>query len=1370
MSRAPHEANNVPGAGFDEGDQYPQLRQNQASHAASNFFDGSGPIFSMYMEVATEEDKKMAAENWKADADGILIFTGLFSAAVASFISVSIQDIRPNPQDTSNFYLANIYQTIADPSGFNISSSLPASPPPFSPPNYAIWVNSLWFMSLVISLTCALLVTLLQQWARRYLKVTQTRYSPHKRARIRAFFAEGVDKFLLPWVVETLPALLHISLFLFFAGLVVFLCNVYITTFKLVLVWVGVCTVLYGCITLMPIIRHDSPYYTSLSSSVWVIAFWIRSIISQVRGWFLFSVDHRHPVFRRSWGRYHRVLLQGMHKTAEETALESQPDIDARALMWTFDSLDEDHELERFFSGLPGIRSSKVVKDPLPGLTEDAKHKLSDALIGFFGRTFSSDLLPRPVKNHRAIICAKALDPLQFPSAFWHILRRVISESQHHDSRLQTTEFIRVMRGWHSGGDRETELLAEAMFTCLIARAQRRNNSWLIFAPNKLGIPEADLRRYATDSSLSLTSLIHIAGHQFSQFGKLLWLDHWFSDVLEEASKFNVQDTSPDLQHKFCALWNRIVLKVQNDDDRGMVGCILRPIRKVYIALHQGTGAAPTQFSASTHDWDDILYDPRSYPRCDIVSHIHVPSPTTLAWDVMHDDDALLPAPLTSPNMPSSSVPALPQILESLTDIPLDDFHLRTAHQMTTESVSFPVTEPDAATVDAFATPGRLIPHPTSATSTSTPPLSSTSPPAAVVLQHNADLMKPSDPPNHPSSASRPILGNTLPTERHCSEIIPTTLSASIGLASAPDLHVAVEDDGSPKLGPCKEKDALDPPLAICSIHANAMVTVDTPLQSPRQSPSLPSVTDMDSVSRFAASWRERQEETGYFVEFNGPSRFCPVEFNFDHLCWVEVTWNPIDSQWDAVRPAGPRYRCDIDARELNTRSDWGPIDGQLREHSTGEVVTEEGSELSQEESEGRDPNQTETSGGAIQDLLIERAESAHITEPEPIHIRSPAIMATITRAMEEVAMEEARVIQDEARNVVMPINPETGVRMTADDAAIFRAIGSDRGDPPSERRPTMELPPGVGGPGDDPPPPSGGGIPFDLRRTEPPRGPPHGPPGDGGGGGGGGGGDAGGGDRGHPSEKLTGEPPSIFDGDRLKVDQFLMQWHIYWGMNLDAPIMRNDYRRCLLFLSYIKGGAVSEWVLSFLNWLNRQIQRGISPYTRGLWDAVADGFSQRFENTLEREQAQAILRKGFKMAGEDIDKYVNDFEQLAWKAHYHLNEPQTIDLFTSGLPKELFKNAFQFDEPITFDDWKRAVLKRQKNYIHLKARLNEYKSTTTQPKKQTGNAGWALPQNLPQTNPWAMDTSADRAKRHPSPHGEDPEPGDEGEADLGGT
>ena len=99
MSQAPHEAINVPNTRFVTGNSRPHdthLRlltypaaqigdyqyplgsaPDQPSHGVSNFVDGSGPIFSMYLEMASEEDKKNA-ENWKADADGVLIFVRLY--------------------------------------------------------------------------------------------------------------------------------------------------------------------------------------------------------------------------------------------------------------------------------------------------------------------------------------------------------------------------------------------------------------------------------------------------------------------------------------------------------------------------------------------------------------------------------------------------------------------------------------------------------------------------------------------------------------------------------------------------------------------------------------------------------------------------------------------------------------------------------------------------------------------------------------------------------------------------------------------------------------------------------------------------------------------------------------------------------------------------------------------------------------------------------------------------------------------------------------------------------------------------------------------------------------------------------------------
>ncbi|KAN0105395.1 hypothetical protein V8E52_011062, partial [Russula decolorans] len=246
------------------------MTANQPLQGESNFGDSSGPLFSIYSKAAEDEDNKMV-DRWQKDADGILFFTGLFSAAVAALLAVTVQDLRPNSQDTSAFYLGNIYQVLADPNVTSSSTSFPVTKPPsFSPSRNAVLVNSLWFLSLVMSLSCALWATSLQQWARRYLGRAQpARCSPEKRARMRAFFAEGVDKMHIPWAVEGLPMLLHLSLFLFFGGLALFLFNVNHEVFSYVISWIGLFSLVYGLITLLPIIRHDSPYRSPLSTPAW---------------------------------------------------------------------------------------------------------------------------------------------------------------------------------------------------------------------------------------------------------------------------------------------------------------------------------------------------------------------------------------------------------------------------------------------------------------------------------------------------------------------------------------------------------------------------------------------------------------------------------------------------------------------------------------------------------------------------------------------------------------------------------------------------------------------------------------------------------------------------------------------------------------------------------------------------------------------------------------------------------------------------------------------------------------------------------------------------------------------------------------------
>ena len=157
-------------------------------------------------------------------------------------------------------------------------------------------------------------------------------------------------------------------------------------------------------------------------------------------------------------------------------------------------------------------------------------------------------------------------------------------------------------------------------------------------------------------------------------------------------------------------------------------------------------------------------------------------------------------------------------------------------------------------------------------------------------------------------------------------------------------------------------------------------------------------------------------------------------------------------------------------------------------------------------------------------------------------------------------------------------LDPVTGRMMDLDDAAIHRAIGPDQPD----------LLPGRGPPG----------LPFPGRGF--PIGPPEGGerfPGRGGWPGGGllNAGPGGGGNPGQGSDKLVGNPPEVFTGIEAKAEHFLTQWKLYVSVNISNPTIANYYQRSMLFLTYIQGAGVSEWVSAMSKWLQMQVtQLGI--------------------------------------------------------------------------------------------------------------------------------------------------------------------------------
>ena len=550
--------------------------------------------------------------------------TGLFSAVVATLLQVSIPSLQASSQ-------APIYLLLSNGNGsqVTITPSLINPATSFTPSTSAVWINLLWFLSLVISLTCALLATLLQQWTRRYLRLTHPRCSPHKRARIRAFFAEGVERLHLPLAVEALPTLLHLSLFLFFAGLGVYLFGIHKTIFSVVVAWVGLCVIVYAYVTALPIIYKDSPYHAPLSTFIWFC-------ISGAR-YTLFDCPPHCRDTTSSFvtrdpedDRYRGVFIHGpsLVKTAEEHASGLSADIDYRSLSWTFDSLDQDRELEQFFEGIPSFCTSSAVGNPVEGFIKPIGRKLSDALIGLMDRTLSSSLVSEAAKQRRITICTKAISAANLFGPWWILPRVILGEWQ---AFLRSTDFGLFLMDWSRLDCPITIFYAQCVVAVIVSsvQVQARDERWVQLVTRQIGVSKSVLARYLTHGdSILLANLINVVRQTLrtsSDIGERheVHIKNASSRTLECTCRLDARDSLPEIQHDFCNLWNELVHAVRTDGCphvRSLSLATLKNIRKVYIALHEGAHTLPTAFTI-IDDCDPALDDIATYPMCIADSH-----------------------------------------------------------------------------------------------------------------------------------------------------------------------------------------------------------------------------------------------------------------------------------------------------------------------------------------------------------------------------------------------------------------------------------------------------------------------------------------------------------------------------------------------------------------------------------------------------------------------------------------------------------------------------------------------------------------------------------------------------------------------------
>lgn len=148
---------------------------------------------------------------------------GLFSAVVTAFIVESYKGLQRNPDDDIVNILSQIAVQLGNP--LNTTSFIPSKESPllqaFAPGASTIRVNTVWFMSLVLSLTTVLVGIVSLQWLREHQNYTSM--TPRQQYAIFHMRAEGLEKWQVHRIFTAMPLLLQSALVLFFTGIIDFL-------------------------------------------------------------------------------------------------------------------------------------------------------------------------------------------------------------------------------------------------------------------------------------------------------------------------------------------------------------------------------------------------------------------------------------------------------------------------------------------------------------------------------------------------------------------------------------------------------------------------------------------------------------------------------------------------------------------------------------------------------------------------------------------------------------------------------------------------------------------------------------------------------------------------------------------------------------------------------------------------------------------------------------------------------------------------------------------------------------------------------------------------------------------------------------------
>ena len=453
----------------------------------------------MYLNEVKEDDKRIT-DAWKEDANGLLVFvslnllvsafismtsikTGLFSATVGAFLIEFYKKLSPDSGDQTVALLGQISQQFANfPSG-NYSNV--ATIPPYTPSASIVWVNAMWLISLVLSLTSALIATLLQQWARRYVETPKVQSEPNHRARVRWFLFLGTDIYKMRLLVEIAPTLLHLSVYLFFAGLVIVFHTINKKVAIAIDVSVGLFVLAYIMLSILPCLDVRCPYRTPMSYILWYpchislsfAARCLHGLMEQLHGCFVEPnpdgiisspwqrklvdwLGSREKSIRKHW----RYVMDGFEKSVINGAIEAQEG-DRKIITYLFNvlSLSDKSKLRKLAACIPRHRILDLIQ---PGVDSGG---LRDPLLVLLRSCEAGTLTTGPDEDARRRSLLVCLDAI-------HHISKTPDVPELHFVRANFANISYMRSSWN---DRDSAIRVTSRSICALIARRVCRQGWL---------------------------------------------------------------------------------------------------------------------------------------------------------------------------------------------------------------------------------------------------------------------------------------------------------------------------------------------------------------------------------------------------------------------------------------------------------------------------------------------------------------------------------------------------------------------------------------------------------------------------------------------------------------------------------------------------------------------------------------------------------------------------------------------------------------------------------------------------------------------------------------------------------------------------